>query len=103
VEKARAGKLSAEERSHPTFTISSLGMFQVEQFEAVINPPSSVTMAVASARPEPVARKGGIAIADIMRVTLSCDHRIIDGATAARFLAELKSFLEDDKSFLVKA
>jgi len=95
VEKARAGKLSAEERRHPTFTISNLGMFDVEHFEPIINPPSAITLGVASALPAPVVRGEAIHIGRVTRLSLSCDHRIIDGVSAARFLKTLKDLLED--------
>jgi len=100
VEKARSGKLSAEERRHPTFTISNLGMFDVEHFQPIVNPPSSITLAVASALPAALIRGESIAIAKVMKLTLSCDHRIVDGAAAARFLRDLKAALEDPDSML---
>jgi len=99
-EKARGGRLSPEERRHPTFTISNLGMFEVEEFAAILNPPSSVTLAVASALDAPVIRNGGIYIGKVMRLTVSCDHRIIDGVTASRFLKELKGLLENPDALL---
>ena len=102
VEKARAGKLSAAERAHATFTITNLGMFDVENFQPIINPPSSVTLAVSSALDTPVMHDGGLALGKVMRLTMSCDHRIIDGATAAAFLKDLKTALENPDSFLVK-
>jgi pyruvate dehydrogenase E2 component (dihydrolipoamide acetyltransferase) len=95
VEKARSGKLSAEDRRHPTFTVSSLGMFDVEQFEPIINPPSAMTLAVASALEAPVVRDGKLEVGRVMKLTLSCDHRIIDGVGAAKFMAALKAKLED--------
>jgi pyruvate dehydrogenase E2 component (dihydrolipoamide acetyltransferase) len=100
VEKARSGKLSPEERRHPTFTVSSLGMFDVEQFEPIINPPSAITLAVASALTAPVVEGDAIKVGRVMKLTLSCDHRIIDGVTAAKFLAELKRLLENDEELL---
>jgi pyruvate dehydrogenase E2 component (dihydrolipoamide acetyltransferase) len=100
VEKARAGKLSAEERRHPTFTISNLGMLDVEHFQPIINPPSSVTLGVSSALPSPVVEGDSIHIGQVMRLTMSCDHRIVDGATAARFLNALKTLLEAPDALL---
>ncbi len=97
---ARAGKLAPDERNHPTFTITNLGMFDVEHFEPIINPPSAITLGVASALPAPVIRGDAIFIARVMRLTLSCDHRIIEGVTAARFLASLKDLLEDPEALL---
>jgi pyruvate dehydrogenase E2 component (dihydrolipoamide acetyltransferase) len=100
VERARAGKLSAEDRRHPTLTITNLGMFDVEHFEPIINPPSAVTLAVASALPAPLARGDAIYVGRLMKLTAACDHRIIDGATAARFLGELRGLLEDPDRLL---
>ena len=100
IAKARSGKLSPEERRHPTFTVSSLGMYDVEQFEPIINPPSAITLAVASALAAPVVQGDEIVIGRVMKLTLSCDHRIIDGVTAAKFLAELKRLLENDAELL---
>ncbi|MDP6108040.1 MAG: dihydrolipoamide acetyltransferase family protein, partial [Candidatus Brocadiia bacterium] len=94
VEKARAHGLSADERRYPTFTISSLGMFDVEHFEPIINPPSSMTLGVATALATAVARGDAVGVGMVMRLTLSCDHRIVDGVTAARFLGTLKDLLE---------
>ena len=102
VEEARTGKLSPEERRHPTFTVSSLGMFDVEQFEPIINPPSAITLAVASALAMPVVEGDKIVVGRVMKLTLSCDHRIVDGVTAARFLAELKRLLENDGELLAE-
>ncbi|MDK1032331.1 MAG: dihydrolipoamide acetyltransferase family protein, partial [Planctomycetia bacterium] len=100
VERARAGRLSADERRHPTFTISSLGAYDVEHFEPIINPPSAVTLAVASAMPSTVIRDDAIYIGKVMNLTLSCDHRIIDGVMAARFLKDLRVLLEDPTALL---
>jgi pyruvate dehydrogenase E2 component (dihydrolipoamide acetyltransferase) len=100
VEKARSGKLSPEERRHPTFTVSSLGMFDVEEFQPIINPPSAITLAVASALPAPVVEGDRIQVGRVMKLTLSCDHRIVDGVTAAKFLGELKRWLENDAELI---
>lgn len=94
-ERARQGRLSADERRHPTFTVSNLGMFDVESFSPILNPPSSITLAVASALDAPVVRQGGIYVGKVMKLTASCDHRILDGASVAAFLRDLKAFLED--------
>ena len=102
-QKARDGKLSPDQRRHPTFTISNLGMFDVEEFAAILNPPSSMTLAVASSRPAPVIRNGGIYIGQVMKLTASCDHRIIDGVMAARFLQDLKALLENPDALLAGA
>jgi len=100
VEHARAGKLSADERRHPSFTISNLGMFEVEHFQPIINPPSSITLAVASALPAPVVVGDGIRVGRVMKLTASCDHRMIDGVTAAQFLRDLKGLLEAPEALL---
>jgi pyruvate dehydrogenase E2 component (dihydrolipoamide acetyltransferase) len=94
VEHARADKLSGAERRHATFTITNLGMLNVEHFEPIINPPSSITLAVSSALPAAVVREGAIYVGSVMKLTAACDHRIIDGATAARFLGDLGALLE---------
>ena len=95
VERARRGKLTADERRHPTFTITNLGMFGVEEFAPIINPPSSITLAVASALPAPVVRKEGIYAGHVMRLTASCDHRIVEGAAAARLMRTVSVLLEN--------
>jgi pyruvate dehydrogenase E2 component (dihydrolipoamide acetyltransferase) len=91
---AREGKLSPDDMAGSTFSISNLGMHGVEQFTAIINPGESAVLAVSSATRTPVAVGGGIGIATIMRLTLSADHRLIDGETAARFLDDLRRRLE---------
>jgi pyruvate dehydrogenase E2 component (dihydrolipoamide acetyltransferase) len=93
-EAARTGKLRPEDLSGGTFTISNLGMFDVDSFTAVINPPESAILAVGSITPTPVVVDGQVVVRDQMKVTLSSDHRAIDGATAARFLQEVKRLLE---------
>jgi pyruvate dehydrogenase E2 component (dihydrolipoamide acetyltransferase) len=100
VERARAGRLAAKERRHPTFTVTNLGMFGVEHFQPILNPPSSITLGVASALPKPVVRGEGLYIGQVMALTASCDHRIVDGVTAARFLQDLKALLENPDALL---
>jgi len=100
VARAKENKLTAEQRRHATFTITNLGMFGVEEFEPIINPPSSITLAVASALPGPVVRGEAIYIGKVIRLTASCDHRIIEGATAARFMQTLSECLEDPDRLL---
>jgi pyruvate dehydrogenase E2 component (dihydrolipoamide acetyltransferase) len=93
--RARQGRLAAEDTGGGTFTVSNLGMFGVEQFTAVINPPEAAILAVGAALPEPAAAEdGAVAVRRRMRVTLSIDHRALDGATGARFLQQLKTTLE---------
>jgi pyruvate dehydrogenase E2 component (dihydrolipoamide acetyltransferase) len=93
-ERARAGHLRPEDLTGGTFTISNLGMFGVEVFSAIINPPQAAILAVGAARPQPVVRDGTVTVATMMQVTASADHRVTDGAEVARFLAELKRLLE---------
>ncbi|MFW6162520.1 MAG: 2-oxo acid dehydrogenase subunit E2, partial [Planctomycetota bacterium] len=100
VDKARSGKLSAEERRQPGLTVSNLGMFDVEHFQPIINPPSSVTVGVSSALDAPVVRDGEVQIGKVLKLTLSCDHRILDGVMAATFLQTLKALLEDPDTLL---
>lgn len=100
-ELARTGKLRPEDFSGGTFTVSNLGMFDVESFTAVINPPESAILAVGSIIPTPVVVDGQVVVRDRMNVTLSSDHRAIDGAIAARFLQELKRLLEEPFGLLL--
>jgi pyruvate dehydrogenase E2 component (dihydrolipoamide acetyltransferase) len=93
-ERARNRKLKAEEISGATFTISNLGMFGIEEFSAIIVPPEAAILAVGAIQQVPVAEDGRVTVRPRMRLTLSCDHRVIDGATGARFLADLKKLLE---------
>ncbi len=100
-EAARAGKLRPEDFSGGTFTVSNLGMFDVDSFTAVINPPESAILAIGSITPTPVVVDGQIVVRDRMKVTLSSDHRAIDGATAARFLQEVRRLLEEPFGLLL--
>ncbi|CCG40255.1 2-oxo acid dehydrogenase subunit E2 [Magnetospirillum molischianum] len=93
--RARDGALKPEEYQGGGFTISNLGMYGVRDFAAIINPPQACILAVGSADPRPIVKAGALAVATVMSVTLSVDHRTVDGATAARFLATTKSMLED--------
>lgn len=92
--KAREGTLALEEFKGGSFTISNLGMFGIKAFSAVINPPQSGILAVGGIKQVPVVKKGKVALGHTMQVTLSADHRVVDGAMAARFLVTLKKFLE---------
>ena len=100
-EKARARKLQPDEMQGNTFTISNLGMFGIEEFTAIINPPDACILAVGSIVEKPVAKDGTIKPGHRMKVTLSCDHRVVDGATGARFLQTLKGILENPIRLLV--
>jgi pyruvate dehydrogenase E2 component (dihydrolipoamide acetyltransferase) len=94
-ERARDGKLRPDEMQGGTFTISNMGMLGVEQFNAIINPGESAILAVASTQAQPVAREGRVAVRQMMKITLSADHRIVDGALGARFVNAIKAKLED--------
>jgi pyruvate dehydrogenase E2 component (dihydrolipoamide acetyltransferase) len=94
-ERARSGRLRPEDYDGGTFTISNLGMFDVESFVAIINPPHAAILAVGGAQPRPVVRNGQLAIGTTMKLTVSADHRVSDGAEAARFLGEVKRLLEN--------
>ena len=93
-DRARAGKLTPEEFSGGTFTISNLGMYGVDHFTAVINPPEAAILAVGAARDEPVVRDGELVAGTTMKLTLTIDHRVLDGAAAAAFLRDLVGLLE---------
>ncbi len=100
-EAARTGKLRPDDLAGGTFTVSNLGMFDVDSFTAVINPPESAILAIGSITPTPVVVDGQVVVRDRMKVTLSSDHRAIDGATAARFLQEVKRLLEEPFGLLL--
>ena len=95
MERARAKRLSPAEMSGSTFTISNLGMFGIESFTAIINPPETAILAVGKIVETPVGVDGKIKLRPMMNLTLSADHRVVDGAAAAQFLAELKATLEN--------
>jgi len=95
VGRARDGKLRANDLDGGTFTISNLGMYDIDQFIAVLNPPQASILAVGSTRDQVVPRDGDLHILPVMTMTLTCDHRAVDGATGAEFLKTLKAFLED--------
>ena len=99
--KAKDGKLQLPEMQGNTFTISNLGMFDIEQFTAIINPPDSCILAVGSIMQKPIVKNGEIVVGNMMKVQLSCDHRVVDGATGAQFLQQLKGILEDPIRLLV--
>jgi pyruvate dehydrogenase E2 component (dihydrolipoamide acetyltransferase) len=92
--RARAKKLKPEEMSDGTFSISNLGMFGIDDFSAVINPPEGAILAVGQVRDEPVVKDGEVRPGKKLSMTLSCDHRVVDGAVGAAFLAELRALLE---------
>jgi len=94
-DRARARKLKPEEYTGATFSISNLGMFGIEEFTAVINPPEGAILAVGAMAPKPVVKENDIVIRQTMRVTMSCDHRVIDGAVGAKFLQTFKQIMEN--------
>jgi len=94
-DRARARKLKPEEYTGATFSISNLGMFGIEEFTAVINPPEGAILAVGAMAPKPVVKENQIVIRQTMRVTMSCDHRVIDGAVGAKFLQTFKQIMEN--------
>ncbi|MGH2934079.1 MAG: dihydrolipoamide acetyltransferase family protein [Gaiellaceae bacterium] len=95
VSRARDGKLRAEDIDGGTFTISNLGMFAVDQFVAVLNPPQASILAVGATSDQVVPRDGELHVLPLMTMTLTCDHRAVDGATGAAFLNTIKTFLEE--------
>ncbi len=101
IDRANNGRLQAEEYSGTTYSVSNLGMFDVDSFTAIIFPPHAAILAVGAVKEQPVARDGQLAIAEIMKATLSVDHRVADGAEAAQFLMEIKRLLEKPVSLLL--
>ncbi|MBK8633872.1 MAG: pyruvate dehydrogenase complex dihydrolipoamide acetyltransferase [Saprospiraceae bacterium] len=99
--KAKEKKLQPQEMQGNTFTISNLGMFDIDEFTAIINPPDACILAVGSIVEKPIVKNGQIVVGNVMKVTLSCDHRVVDGATGAQFLQTLKSMLENPVRILV--
>ena len=96
IQKAREGKLMPDEMTGNTFTVSNLGMFGIEQFTAIINPPASAILAVGATKRVPVVQEDGSIVArQRMKVTMSCDHRVLDGAVGAQFLQTLRQVLEN--------
>jgi pyruvate dehydrogenase E2 component (dihydrolipoamide acetyltransferase) len=100
-ERARAKKLKPSEFEGGGFAISNLGMFGIRDFTAVINPPHAAILAVGAGESRAIVRDGKIEAATVMTVTMSCDHRVIDGATGARFLQAFKGFVEEPASMLL--
>ena len=99
VDKAKAGSLSTDDLEGGTFTVSNLGAFGVKQFDAIINPPQGAILAIGRAEKRYVERDGKPALATLLTLTLSADHRVIDGAVAAKLLQSMKSILEDSARF----
>jgi len=101
IERAQAGTLTGEEYGSGTFSISNLGMFEVDSFAAIIFPPNAAVLAVGTVKEQPVVREGQIVISQVMRATLSVDHRVADGAEGAQFLVEVKHNLEQPVGLLL--
>jgi len=101
VSKASRGGFTSDELSGATFSISNMGMLGIEHFAAVIVPPQAAILAVSAIKDRPVVRNGQLAVGKTMMMTVSCDHRIVDGVVAGRFLQELKRFLENPPSLLL--
>ncbi len=99
--RAKERKLSLDEMEGNTFTVSNLGMYDIEQFTAIINPPDACILAVGSIVKKPAVKNDQIVISHRMKVCLSCDHRAVDGATGAQFLHSLKQFLENPMSLIL--
>jgi len=99
-DRARAGKLRPADISGTTFTISNLGMYQVDQFQAIIVPPQAAILAAGAIRDRVVAVQGKAEVRPMMTLTVSCDHRVADGARAAMFLSDLAQALNDPKEIL---
>ena len=99
--KAKDKKLGLEEMQGNTFTISNLGMFDIEAFTAIINPPDACILAVGTIVEKPVVKNGAVMPGNTMKVTLSCDHRVVDGAVGARFLQTFKTYLENPVTMLL--
>ncbi len=100
-EKARNRELQPTDWEGNTFTISNLGMFGIEEFTAIINPPDACILAVGGIIEQPIVKNGQIVVGNIMRVTLSCDHRVVDGALGSQFLQTLKNLLEEPMKMLI--
>ena len=101
IKRARAGKLKPHEFQGGTFSISNMGMMGVKAFSAIINPPQAAILAIAAGEARPVVKDGGISIATVMTVTLSVDHRVVDGALAAQWVSVFRSVVENPLSLLV--
>jgi pyruvate dehydrogenase E2 component (dihydrolipoamide acetyltransferase) len=99
--RARERKLQPDEYTGATFSISNLGMFGIDEFTAIINPPEAAILAIGRVEDKPVAQFGEIISQPRMRITMSCDHRVIDGATGAKFLQTLRQYLEEPTMMLV--
>ena len=100
-ERARTRKLKPEEYQGGTFSVSNLGMFGIKSFASIINEPQGAILSVGAGEKRPVVRGDQLAVATVMTVTLTCDHRVVDGAIGARFLAAFKAMIEDPVTMIV--
>ena len=100
-QKAKSKKLQPEDWEGNTFTISNLGMYGIEEFTAIINPPDSCILAIGGIKQVPVVKDGAVVPGNIMKVTLSCDHRVVDGASGSEFLNTFKQYMENPVMMLV--
>lgn len=101
IKKARNKKLQPQEFTGNTFTVSNLGMMDMDEFTAIINPPDSCILAIGKIEPSAVVENGAIVVRNLLKLTLSCDHRVVDGAVGAAFMQTLKSYLENPVNMLV--
>ena len=99
--RAKDKKLKPQEYEGGSFSVSNLGMFGIKSFTSIINPPQSCIIAVGAGEERAIVKDGKIEIATMMTVTMSCDHRVVDGATGAKFLQTLKQFIEEPASMLL--
>ena len=99
--RARERKLMPEEYTGATFTVSNLGMFGIDQFTAIINPPEAGILAIGGVEEKPVVINGQLEVRNRMRVTMSCDHRAVDGATGAKFLQTVRRYIENPLSLVI--
>jgi pyruvate dehydrogenase E2 component (dihydrolipoamide acetyltransferase) len=99
-ERARTKKLKPEEFQGGTFSVSNLGMFGIKSFASIINEPQGMILSVGAGEERAVVRKGQLAVANVMTVTLTCDHRVVDGAVGAKWISTFKAFVEDPVTML---
>ena len=100
-QRAKSKKLQPADWEGSTFTISNMGMFGVDEFTAIINPPDACILAISSIQAVPVVKNGAVVPGNIMKLTLSCDHRVVDGATGSAFLQTVKSLLEEPLRMMI--
>jgi pyruvate dehydrogenase E2 component (dihydrolipoamide acetyltransferase) len=100
-ERARAKKLKPEEFQGGTFSLSNMGMMGIKSFASIVNEPHGMIMSIGAGEKRPVVKNDALAIATMMSVTVTCDHRVVDGALGAAFLKAFKSFLEDPMAMLL--